>query len=81
MIKFQYPYVDDDSDVHNDLEKVFSDANFQIMNKITGQVLDYAVAPHPLSCEYIETDMVVEDSLPTIQEKAKAYDIIMGVSK
>ena len=81
MIKPQYPYKDDDEIYHNDKIKFYSDKNLQIKQEETGRIFDNVVDPYPSPYNYVETDSVIEDEPSTIQEKAKAYDIIMGVSE
>lgn len=80
MIKSQYPYKDKNGVAHEDKIKFYSDVNFQIIQKETGRIFDFVVDPYPSKYNYDETDVFVED-LSTVEEKAQAYDIIMGVSE
>ena len=81
MIKTQYPYIDDKGNVHDDEIKFYSDKGFQIVQRETGEVFDSAINLYPSKYNYDETDIPVEKDLLTIEEKAQAYDILMGVSE
>ena len=81
MVKPQYPYIDDDGISRNDKIKFYSNKNLQIKQEETGRIFDNAVDNYPSPYNYIEIDILIDDSLCTIEEKAKAYDIIMGVSE
>lgn len=81
MVKSQHPYVDDKGIAHDNEIKFYSDKGFQIVQRETGGVFDFAIDPYPSKYNYDESDVLVEDNLSTTEEKAKAYDIMMGVSE
>lgn len=81
MIQPQYPYKDDNGLIHDDKIKFYSDKGFQIIQKETDRIFDFAIDPYPSKYNYEETDVMVEESTNIIEEKALAYDIIMGVSE
>ena len=81
MIITQYPYIDDNGIEYDKLIKFYSNLNIQIEQVETGRVFDSVVDSYPSSYNYTETDIAIEDSLSTMQEKAQAYDIIMGVGE
>ena len=81
MIKPQYPYKNEKDIVFNDKIKYYSDENYQIIQKETGRIFDYAIDNYPSKYSYDETDILIDDPMSEIEEKAHAYDIIMGVSE
>lgn len=81
MIKPQHPYEDDHGVLHDDKVKHYSDKGFRVVQRETGKIFDFAIDPYPSKYNYDETDVLVEDDSSTTEEKAKAYDIIMGVSE
>lgn len=56
----------------------YSDSSVKIRQKETGAVYDDAVDVMPCRYTYTETDEPIDD-MPTIENKAEAYDILMGV--
>lgn len=80
MIKHQLPYQDENGVVYDNKVKYYSDKGFKIKQIETGEIFDSVVDPYPSKYSYNETDVLVED-LSIMEEKAKAYDIIMGVSE
>ena len=58
----------------------WSDANLKIRQIETGHVYDDAVDVLPCAYTYVETDIPIPDD-PTVEDKAQAYDILMGVSE
>lgn len=81
MIKPQYPYKDDDGLIYDNKIKFYSDKGFKIVQKETGQIFDYVVDVYPSRYNYDETDVMVEEPANIIEEKARAYDALMGVSE
>lgn len=58
----------------------YSDSSVKIRQVETGAVYDDAVDVMPCRYTYTETDEPIDD-MPTIEDKAEAYDILMGVSE
>lgn len=81
MIKSQYPYKDNDGIVHNDKIKYYSDINHQVLQKETNRIFDYVIDDYPSKYTYDEAETFIEYSIIELEEKARAYDIIMGVSE
>ena len=63
------------------LNRTFSDAGYMIERD--GIRYTEAVDPAELNRQYTETDEPIEpiEELSEVEEKAKAYDILMGVSE
>lgn len=63
------------------LNRTFSDAGYMIERD--GIRYSEAVDPAELNRQYTETDEPIEavEDLSKVEEKAKAYDILMGVSE
>lgn len=70
--------------------KTYSDAGMMVERE--GEQYSEAIDPAELGREYIETDIPIEgeeepepdepiESMTETEEKAKAYDILMGVSE
>ncbi len=67
---------------HPDLIKTYSDAGFMVRNIETGELYSEAIDPISAHREYEETDIPIEvEEEPTIEDKAEAYDILVGVSE
>ena len=63
------------------LVRTYSDANRMIRQDSTGAVYSEAYDPAGSGRTYTETDEIIETDIPDTEEKAKAYDIIMGVNE
>ena len=61
-----------------ELVRTYSDANLMIRQDSTGAVYSEAYDPAGSGRTYTETDEIIETDIPDTEEKAKAYDIIMG---
>jgi len=59
----------------------WSDSGLKIRQNETGAVYDDAVDVVPCRYTYTETDEPVEPEEVTVEDKAEAYDILMGVSE
>jgi hypothetical protein len=67
------------SEVYKDkYTKTYSDQNYKIRQIETGRLFTSAVDINPSRFTYEETDIVIEKS-NNVLEKARAYDILMGV--
>ena len=60
------------------LNRTYSDAGRYVVRD--GIAYDIAIDPAELNRQYIEGDILPTD-MTEIEEKAKAYDILMGVSE
>ena len=62
---------------------VRTDSDKGMMVERDGVQYSEAIDPAELGREYTETDIPIDipDSMDEIEEKAKAYDILMGVSE
>lgn len=63
------------------LVRTYSDSNRMIRQDGTGNIYSEAVDPAGIGRTYTETDEIIETDIPDMEEKAKAYDIIMGVNE
>ena len=65
------------------LIKHYSDAGFMLLQNETGEKYSDPVDVVPCRYTYTETDELIEteDDISEIEEKAVAYDILMGVSE
>lgn len=61
------------------LVRHYSDKGMKIKQEETGSVYDEAVDVIPCRYTYTETDIPIDDQ--TIEDKAEAYDILMGVDE
>lgn len=59
--------------------RCYSDANLMIKQIETGRVYEDAVDVKPLRYTYEETDIPIAEGDPSVEDKAEAYDILMGV--
>lgn len=59
----------------------WSDAGYKIRQNETGVLYDDAVDVVPCQYSYSESDEPVEPEEATVEDKAEAYDILMGVSE
>lgn len=62
------------------LVRHYSDSGYRIRQTETSAVYDEAVDAIPCQFSYEETETLVDDET-TIEDKAEAYDILMGVSE
>lgn len=63
------------------LVRTYSDANRMIKQDGTGAVYSEAYDPAGSGRTYTETEESIETDMTETEEKAKAYDIIMGVNE
>ena len=63
------------------LVRTYSDANMMIKQDGTGAVYAEAYDPAGSGRTYTETEESIETDIPDTEDKAKAYDIIMGVNE
>ena len=63
------------------LVRTYSDANRMIRQDGTGAVYAEAYDPVGSGRTYTETEESIETDMTEIEEKAQAYDIIMGVNE
>lgn len=61
--------------------RTYSNANRMIRQDGTGAAYAEAYDPSDSGRTYTETDEIIETDIPDTEEKAKAYDIIMGVNE
>lgn len=61
--------------------RTYSDANRMIKQDGTGAVYSEAYDPAGSGRTYTETEESIETDMTETEEKAKAYDIIMGVNE
>ena len=62
MIKTQYPFVDENGTVHNNLIKTWTDDETKTLLQVeTGQTYDEAVDVYPCRYTYQEVDKPVEE--------------------
>lgn len=69
MIATQYPYVDNNGVQHDDKIKIYSDVDFQILQKETERIFDYVVDVYPSVYNYEETDIVIEPDIFALIEE------------
>lgn len=62
----------------NGLIKAYSDAGFYIYGGYPEGEYDEAIDPADQGRTYTETDKKIPEPVPTIEEKAEAYDVLMG---
>ena len=58
--------------------RTYSDTNLMIKQDSTGAVYSEAYDPVDSGRTYTETDEIIETDMTETEEKAKAYDIIVG---
>lgn len=63
------------------LVRTYSDANLMIKQDSTGAVYSEAYDPVDSGRTYTETGEEIPTDMTETEEKAKAYDIIMGVNE
>ena len=61
--------------------RTYSDTNLMIKQDSTGAVYSEAYDPVDSGRTYTETDEIIETDMTETEEKAKAYDIIVGVNE
>ena len=61
--------------------RTYSDANLMIQQDGTGAVYSEAYDPVDSGRTYTETEESIETNMTETEQKAKAYDIIMGVNE
>lgn len=59
----------------------YSDAGFKLRQIETGMLYDDAVDVLPCKYTYEETDELIPVEDASVEDKAEAYDILMGVSE
>ena len=59
----------------------YSDKNLKIRQIETGNLYDSAEDNIPCRYTYEETDIPIPEEPATVEDKAEAYDILMGVSE
>lgn len=66
--------------IGNDLVKTYSDKGVKIHGGSPEGDYDEAIDPISAGRTYVETDIPIDDGEPKdeVQEKAEAYDILMG---
>ena len=74
MVKEEY--IENGQRIHH-----WGDSGLKIRQNETGIVYDDAVDVVPCRYTYTETDEPVEPEEVTVEDKAEAYDILMGVSE
>ena len=69
--------------VNNDLIRHYSDSGLMIRQEETGVLYDEAVDVSPCRFTYTETDQYIseETRLSSMEDRAEAYNILMGVSE
>ncbi len=63
MLKHEHPYIDEQGTEHNDLEKIFSDEGYQILQEDTGLIYDDVVDLYPTKHQYKELSPEYLESL------------------
>ena len=59
----------------------WSDASLKICQVETGHIYEDAVDVIPCPFTYVETDEPIPEDPATVEDKAEAYDILVGVSE
>lgn len=59
----------------------FSDSSLKILQVETGVVYEDAIDVIPCRYTYVETDEPIPEEPCTVEDKAEAYDILVGVSE
>ena len=69
--------------VNNNLIRHYSDSGLMIRQEETGVLYDEAVDVSPCRFTYTETDQYIseETRLSSMEDRAEAYNILMGVSE
>ena len=62
-------------------ERRYSDKNVMLRQVETGNLYEDAADYIPCRFTYEETDIPIPETPATIEDKAEAYDILMGVDK
>lgn len=75
----QYPYIDTNGYIRNDLIKTYSDLNFKILQGGTGLVYDEAIDVYPSSFLYIETDEKIDSDDETIDYETAYKELAQEV--
>ena len=65
-------------EIKGDLIRTWSDKNVKIHGGFPEGDYDEAIDPVSMGRTYVETDIPIEQEEPTLEEKAEAYDILMG---
>lgn len=76
MIRTEYYRTRDDGVV---LNRTYSDSRLKIHGGYPETDYNEAIDPASMQREYVETDIPVDSDEPTTEDKAVAYDILMGV--
>ena len=61
MLKHEYPYVDEKGTEHHDLERIYSDEGYQILQEDTGLIYEDVVDPFPSRHTYVELSPKEDD--------------------
>lgn len=67
--------------ISDTLVRTYSDKGVKIHGGFPEADYDDAIDPISAHREYTETDIPVDAEEPTVEEKAEAYDILVGVSE
>lgn len=67
--------------ISDTLVRTYSDKGVKIHGGFPEADYDEAIDPISTHREYTETDIPVDEEEPTVEEKAEAYDILVGVSE
>lgn len=65
--------------ISDTLVRTYSDKGVKIHGGFPEADYDDAIDPISAHREYTETDIPVDEEEPTVEEKAEAYDILVGV--
>ena len=65
--------------ISDTLVRTYSDKGVKIHGGFPEADYDDAIDPISAHREYTETDIPVDEKEPTVEEKAEAYDILVGV--
>ena len=65
--------------ISDTLVRTYSDKGVKIHGGYPEADYDDAIDPISAHREYTETDIPVDEEEPTVEEKAEAYDILLGV--
>ena len=65
--------------ISDTLVRAYSDKGVKIHGGFPEADYDDAIDPISAHREYAETDIPVDEEEPTVEEKAEAYDILVGV--
>ena len=66
------------TEIKGDLIRTWSDKGVKIHGGFPEADYDEAIDPVAMGRTYVETDIPIDQEEPTLEEKAEAYDILMG---